>query len=73
MLLEIIDTADVAAVVGQARAVLDCEASVRKVDRGHSDRTVVILSSPLHKGYGLLDLAVRLRALDGVVGVELGS
>ncbi|MCU1602080.1 MAG: mgtC [Frankiales bacterium] len=73
VLLEIIDTADVRAVVGAARTVLDCDVSVRKVDRGHSDRTVVTLSSPLHKGYDLLDLAVRLRALDGVVGVELGS
>ncbi|MCU1599843.1 MAG: MgtC/SapB transporter [Frankiales bacterium] len=73
VLLEIIDTADVSEVVSSAIAVLDCDASVRKVDRGHSDRTVITLSSPLAKGYDLLELAVRLRALDGVVGVELGS
>ncbi len=73
VLLEITDTADVRAVIESARSVLDCSVTVRKVDRGHSDRTVVTLSSPFNKGYDLLDLAVRLRALDGVVGVELGS
>ena len=73
VVLEVIDTADVETVVQQAIHVLGCPSSVRKVDRGVSDRTVITLSSPLARGYSLLDLAVRLRALEGVVGVELGA
>jgi putative Mg2+ transporter-C (MgtC) family protein len=73
VLLEISDTADVTQVVQQAKLVLGCEATVRKVDRATGDRTAVTLSSPLLKGFDLLDLATRLRALDGVSGVELGS
>lgn len=72
VLLEITDTADVENVVHEAIAVLG-SATLRKVDRGTSDRTVVTLSSPFLRDYSLLDLAVRLRAVDGVVGVELGS
>ncbi|MCU1593571.1 MAG: MgtC family protein [Frankiales bacterium] len=73
VVLEITDSADVTDVVRQASAVLGSEVSVRTVDRGHSDRTVVTLSSPLQRTFDLLDLAVRLRALEGVVGVELGT
>lgn len=73
VLLEITDNADVQDVVAQASTVIGMATTVRKVDRGDSDRTVVTLSSPLPRGYSLLDLAVRLRALDGVVGVELGA
>jgi putative Mg2+ transporter-C (MgtC) family protein len=73
VLLEIADTADVTVVVKEARLVLGCEATVKKVDRATGDRTAVTLASPLRRGYDLLDLASRLRALDGVVGVELGS
>lgn len=72
VVLEITDTADVEEVVHEAIAVLG-SGKVRKVDRGTSDRTVVTLSSPFLRDYSLLDLAVRLRALEGVVGVELGS
>lgn len=72
VLLEITDTADVESVVHEAIGVLG-SATLRKVDRGTSDRTVVTLSSPFLRNYSLLDLAVRLRAVDGVVGVELGS
>ncbi|MFN2537725.1 MAG: MgtC/SapB family protein [Mycobacteriales bacterium] len=73
VVLEITDTADVAEVVGHARVVLGCDARVRRVDRATADRTVVTLSSPLRKDYDLLDLATQLRALEGVVGVELGA
>lgn len=73
VVLEVSDAADVQQVVALAEQVLRAPASVRRVDRGVNDRTVVTLSSPLHRGYSLLDLAVRLRALDGVVGVELGA
>lgn len=73
VLLEIKDTADLQEVVRLAEQVLSAPTTVRKVDRGTSDRTVVTLSSPLERGSSLLDLAVRLRALDGVVGVELGT
>lgn len=73
VVLEITDTADVTDIVAQASRVLGAAASVRRVERGLSDRTVLTLSSPLLRGYSLLDLAVRLRAVDGVVGVELDS
>jgi putative Mg2+ transporter-C (MgtC) family protein len=73
VLLEINNTADLQGVVEDATGILGGGASVRKVDRGSGDRTVVTLTSPLSRGYSLLDLAVRLRALDGVVGVELGT
>ncbi len=73
VVLELTDTSDVTDVVRQAALVLGAAASVRRVERGLSDRTVLTLSSPLVRGYSLLDLAVRLRALDGVVGVELDS
>ena len=73
VVLEVTDTADVEVVVQQATDVLGCATDVRKVDRGVSDRTVVTLSAPLQREYSLLDLAVRLRALDGVVGVEIGA
>lgn len=73
VVLEITDTADLTDVVGNARRVLGAQATVSKVDRAMADRTVVTLSSPLLRGYDLLDLATRLRALEGVVGVELGS
>ena len=73
VLLEISDTADLREVVKEARLVLGCEATIRKVDRAAGDRTAVTLSSPLRKGYDLLDLATRLRALEGVAGVELGA
>jgi hypothetical protein len=33
----------------------------------------VTLSSPLTRGFSLLELAVRLRAVEGVVGVDLGA
>ncbi len=73
VLLEISDSADLEEVVQQAAAVLACDVDVRKVNRGHSDRTVVTLSSPLVRGYSLLELTVRLRAIEGVVGVDLGT
>lgn len=73
VVLEVTDTADVTDIVERATRVLGAAASVRRVERGVSDRTVLTLSSPLLRGYSLLDLAVRLRALDGVVGVELDS
>lgn len=73
VVLEIIDTADLESIVQQAIDVLGSPAAVHKVDRGVSDRTVVTLASPLTRSYSLLDLAVRLRALEGVVGVELGA
>jgi putative Mg2+ transporter-C (MgtC) family protein len=73
VVLEITDTADMSEVVGHAIAVLQSKASVRAVDRGSSDRTIVTLTSPLSRGYSLLDLAVQLRALEGVVGVELAA
>ena len=72
VLLEVTDTADLQGVVGLASVVLG-EATVRRVDRAAGDRAAVVLSSPLPRGADLLSLATRLRALDGVVGVELGS
>lgn len=72
VLLEISDNADVEEVVGQASDLLGV-ATVRRVDRADGDRTAVTLSSPLRKGADLLSLATSLRALDGVVGVELGQ
>jgi putative Mg2+ transporter-C (MgtC) family protein len=73
VVLEISDTADVQRVVAAAVEVLGAPAQVRKVERAAGDRTAVTLSSPLGRGHGMLDLATRLRALEGVVGVELGS
>ena len=73
VVLELTDTADVTGLVRKATEVLRAPTQVRRVERGHSDRTVVTLSSPLAKGFDLLDLAVRLRALEDVVGVEVGG
>ena len=73
VVLEIVDTADLADVVHRATAVLRSAASVRKVDRGGGDRTVVTLTSPLSRGFSLVELAGGLRALEGVVGVELSA
>jgi putative Mg2+ transporter-C (MgtC) family protein len=73
VVLELTDTADVTGLVRKAAEVLQAPAHVRRVERGHSDRTVVTLSSPLAKGFDLLDLAVRLRALEDVVGVVVGG
>jgi putative Mg2+ transporter-C (MgtC) family protein len=73
VLLELAGSADLHGVLHATAAVLGAPATVRKVERGLNDRTVVTLSSPLARGYEMLDLAVRLRALDGVVGVELGA
>ena len=72
VLLEISESADVEAVVADATNLLG-SATVRSVDRADRDGTAVILSSPLRKGVDLLTLAIGLRALDGVVGVELGQ
>jgi putative Mg2+ transporter-C (MgtC) family protein len=73
VVLELTDSSDVQALVQQATSVLGCPTTVRKVERGQKDRTVVTLSAPLLRGYSLLDLAVRLRALEGIAGVELGA
>lgn len=73
VLVEVADSADVQAVIAAAVQVLGGPTTVRRVERAHADRTAVTLSSPLSKGYDLLDLAARLRALDGVVGVDLGT
>jgi putative Mg2+ transporter-C (MgtC) family protein len=73
VLLELTDTADLHQVVSRAATVLGCPVTVRRVERGENDRSLVVLSAPLLRGYSLLDLAVRLRGLEGVVGVELGA
>ncbi|MGB8651029.1 MAG: MgtC/SapB family protein [Mycobacteriales bacterium] len=73
VVLELRDTADVREVVARAEQVLAARLTVRQVDRGPSDRTVLRLSSPLARDRDLVGLAVGLRALDGVVGVELGG
>ena len=72
VLLEISETADAKMVVAEAKDLLG-GAVVRSVDRAGRDGTAIILSSPLRKGSDLLTLAIDLRALDGVVGVELGQ
>jgi len=73
VVLEVTETADVMDVVAQASRVLGAAATVRRVERGLSDRTILTLSSPLVRGYSLLDLTMRLKALDSVVGVDLDS
>jgi putative Mg2+ transporter-C (MgtC) family protein len=72
VLLEISDAADLEAVVALAGGVLG-DTTVQRVDRATADRTAVVLSAPLPRGADLLSLATRLRALDGIVGVELGG
>jgi hypothetical protein len=42
------------------------------VERAGHGRSALTVSSSLLPGYSLVDLATRLRALDGVARVELG-
>src|SRR4051794_17888642 len=73
VLLEIEGRADVKEVVRQAVEVLHSSAVVRRVDRAEEHRTVITLVAALGRDYDLLDLASRLRAIDGIAGVELGQ
>lgn len=73
VVLEVIDTADLSATVQAAIELLHSSATVRSVDRGGGDRTVVTLASSLQRGFSLIELAGQLRSLEGVVGVELGA
>ena len=71
VVLEVIDTADLEAVVAQVLGVLHEPAKVRKVDRGPGDRTIVTLLAPVRKSDSMIGLAGALRGIEGVVGVEL--
>ena len=73
LVLEVTATAHLHEVLHGARQVLGRPVEVTAVDRAAGDRSVLTLGTSLTKGYDLLDLATRLRALEGVVGVELGS
>ena len=46
---------------------------VQRVAPTDGDGILLVLRSPLRRGASVLDLAIGLRALDGVVGVELGT
>jgi len=72
VVLELEGTADLQAVREWARAVLGAPVTVRSVSPCDHDGMLLRLSSPLARGYEVLDLVTRLRALDGVVGVQLG-
>lgn len=73
VLLKLDATADLDAVRRQAGEVIGAAVTVRSVSPCDHDGTVLSLSSPLSRGYELLDLATRLRELSGVVGVEMGA
>lgn len=72
VVLELEGTADLQAVRERACAVLGAPVTVRSVSPCDHDGMLLRLSSPLARGYEVLDLVMRLRALDGVVGVQLG-
>ena len=73
VVLEIADDADLARVVREATGVLGARVQVTSLEHVAHDRSTVTLVSPLQKGFALLDLAGRLRAVDGVTGVALGT
>ena len=72
VVLELEGTADLQAVRERACAVLGAPVTARSVSPCDHDGMLLRLSSPLARGYEVLDLVTRLRALDGVVGVQLG-
>ena len=71
--LSLTSTADVRVVADGAQEVIGAPVQVRRVAPAGRDGTLLVLSSPLRSGSDLLELAIGLRALDGVVGVELGT
>lgn len=73
IVLDVTDTADLHAIVAAAGAVLDAPVHALRLEHAGGGRSSLVLSSPLQRHFSVVDLAVRLRALDGVLGVELGS
>lgn len=66
-------SADVRAVTDGAQDVIGAAVEVQRVAATDGDGILLVLRSPLRRGSAVLDLAIGLRALDGVVGVELGT
>ena len=66
-------SADVRAVTDGAQDVIGAAVDVQRVAATDGDGILLVLRSPLRRGSAVLDLAIGLRALDGVVGVELGT
>jgi putative Mg2+ transporter-C (MgtC) family protein len=72
VVLELTDTTDLATLVAAAAEVLQSPVQPLSLERVAPGRSTLTISSPLQRGFSLVDLATRLRTLDGVVGVELG-
>ena len=70
--LELGEAVDLPRLVEAVTGVLAAPLTVVSVERAGDGRSALTLTSPLKPGFSLVDLATRLRALDGVVGVELG-
>ena len=72
VVLELDESADLPELVDEVTRVFEAPLAVVSVERAGDGRSALTLTSPLKPGFSLVDLATRLRALDGVVGVELG-
>jgi putative Mg2+ transporter-C (MgtC) family protein len=72
VVLEIDGSSDLHVLVEKVTGALGAPITLRSIERAGHDRAVLTLSSPLRQGFSIVDLAMRLRALDGVMGVELG-
>jgi len=72
IVLEADGSLDLGLLLEAVTAILGAPATVVSVERAGQDRTALTITSPLRRGFSVLDLATRLRALDGVMGVELG-
>lgn len=71
IVLEVEDT-DLHVLMDEVIEVIGAPVTVRSVERAGHGGSALTLTSPLRPGFSLIDLATRLRALDGVIGVQLG-
>jgi putative Mg2+ transporter-C (MgtC) family protein len=73
VVLDVTDATDLHALTAAVARLLEAPTTVVSLERAGPNRTTLTMTSPMHRGFSLVDLATRLRALDGVVGVELGG
>jgi putative Mg2+ transporter-C (MgtC) family protein len=72
IVLDVADGTDLRALVAAAGEALGAPVHALRLEHV-GDRSSLVLSSPLQRHFSVVDLAMRLRAVDGVAGVELGS
>lgn len=73
VVLDVTDATDLHTLTDAVAELLEAPTTVVSVERAGPNRTTLTMTSPMRRGFSLIDLATRLRALEGVVGVELGA